>query len=427
MITDSEAAFEERVTELGLAEALPELRVKHWDTFGSLAFASSYVPGVTDDAVFIRDVVTPVLGNGQHPKRHILRRLYYESYTHAAADLKMKTERKGDEATLRKLPNPERLARWAALKRALPGIRFEGQAEPSNALVDRVCSMHEDHALRYIPWERCNTRQDEIRGETYETVWKPVNGQIVEVSQARPLPDATTASDLLLRYTLQRRGAATHMGHLMSYDRHEDIIDLLLTEYLETPPPGYAPLTFEQLKKADQEIWRMLASKCKNGIKRGADGILPCDRYLQGVLDHPKIGRLLQPLPGERRNLKRVADDASANETQPSKRARKRHGQKEREKDKSQQLADLQRRLQSNGGQGSSPKGFGKGKLGPRMPAALVGKSFQVADKRVCFAYNLPGGCSSGIGKGRQCPKGWHLCMEPGCQSPEEHSLSEHK
>ena len=98
MITDSEAAFEERVTELGLAEALPELRVKHWDTFGSLAFASSYVPGVADDAVFIRDVVTPVLGNGQHPKRHIFQRLYYESYTHAAADLKMKTERKGGDS-----------------------------------------------------------------------------------------------------------------------------------------------------------------------------------------------------------------------------------------------------------------------------------------------------------------------------------------
>ena len=64
-------------------------------------------PSQADDTAFINDVVVPVLGRDDHPKKAILRRVYYEAYTLAAADMKRKVERTEDDAP-RKLPAAER-------------------------------------------------------------------------------------------------------------------------------------------------------------------------------------------------------------------------------------------------------------------------------------------------------------------------------
>ena len=58
-----------------------------WDTLGNFAFSCSYVPGSPDDASFISGVVVPILGD-DHTKAAALRRLFFEAYTIAAADLK---------------------------------------------------------------------------------------------------------------------------------------------------------------------------------------------------------------------------------------------------------------------------------------------------------------------------------------------------
>ena len=57
-------------------------------------------------------------------------------------------------------------------------------------------------------------------------------------------------------------------------------------------------------------------------------------------------------------------------------------------------------------------------------PRNLSGKSWSTArGKRLCWDFHLATGCD--LAKpGQACPKGLHLCAEPGCQKP--HSLTQH-
>ena len=73
------------------------------------------------------------------------------------------------------------------------------------------------------------------------------------------------------------------------------------------------------------------------------------------------------------------------------------------------------------GGKGGGKKGKGRS---PKVPSGLVGKNFQTTQgEPICFAYNLPNGCNQAKAGGR-CPRGLHVCAEPGCSS--NHSLQQH-
>ena len=189
MITDSKPAFEERVREFGLEAALPAFRTHHWDSFGALAFASSYVPGVGDDAVFVRDVVTSILGRHEHPSRHILRRPYYEAYTLAAADLKARQERCGDDAAPRQLPLAER--QWAMAER-----------DPTSTLTDRTLSSGEGMRIAdFCLLPEAMTAKLETAHlaalRIYTTAaFKMVNGPLRLAWGARPHPFPVTVSFL---------------------------------------------------------------------------------------------------------------------------------------------------------------------------------------------------------------------------------------
>eukprot|EP00972_Heterocapsa_arctica_P081542 12020426-Heterocapsa_arctica.AAC.1 len=73
MSVDSTPVFEERVRSLGLAAHLDRFKGLGWTTLGNLAFASDYVLGQSDGAVFVRDLVTPGLGSEDHEDKLKLR------------------------------------------------------------------------------------------------------------------------------------------------------------------------------------------------------------------------------------------------------------------------------------------------------------------------------------------------------------------
>ena len=87
---DSEAVFRARLHDFHLAGLVQDFVDKGWTTFGNFAFASAYVPGTgaAEDA-FVSDVITPLLGGDPADARKpAVRRLFYEAYTLAAADLR---------------------------------------------------------------------------------------------------------------------------------------------------------------------------------------------------------------------------------------------------------------------------------------------------------------------------------------------------
>lgn len=78
-----------------------------------------------------------------------------------------------------------------------------------------------------------------------------------------------------------------------------------------------------------------------------------------------------------------------------------------------------QQRPQSGGKGGAKDK-----KYGQSVPKGLLGKAAAMPDGRpICFGYNLEG-CKSGAAPGNACPRGLHVCAEPGCYGP--HSQAEH-
>ena len=71
------------------------------------------------------------------------------------------------------------------------------------------------------------------------------------------------------------------------------------------------------------------------------------------------------------------------------------------------------------------PKGRAGKSRGPNIPAGLINKALETPQKqRLCWAFNLPNGCNKAKA-GESCPKGIHLCAEPGCFKP--HSLQDHR
>ena len=106
MALDSPASFNNRVAELGLDAHVARFITAGWLTLADLAFASSFVPG-GDEAAFTTDIVTVGLGSATHADKAKLRRLFFEAYTLAAADLRRRMETNSDDLP-RKIPGVER-------------------------------------------------------------------------------------------------------------------------------------------------------------------------------------------------------------------------------------------------------------------------------------------------------------------------------
>eukprot|EP00971_Amphidinium_carterae_P171003 3388934-Amphidinium_carterae.1 len=114
-----------------------------WTSGSKLACASGFVPGVSSDSVFKQDIVHPIVGESAAPRAVIaLRQLFTECYTGAIESLRLATERTPGTGIdiVRKLPHTERVARLDRLRQRLPGLRLDGEYEPSSALVDTAVS-----------------------------------------------------------------------------------------------------------------------------------------------------------------------------------------------------------------------------------------------------------------------------------------------
>ena len=61
-VIESKAVFSARAVELGVGDLVEAMAERGWDTMGSFAFSSSWVPGAGDDAAFKADVLVPLLG-----------------------------------------------------------------------------------------------------------------------------------------------------------------------------------------------------------------------------------------------------------------------------------------------------------------------------------------------------------------------------
>jgi len=248
-LIESTAVFETRAKAIGLSDAvIASAKALGWSSLGAFAFSCAYTPGVGSDESFKKDVVEALLGADPADPRRTqtasLRRLFFEAYTLVAANLKSKVERGSDPETPRKLPMPERLVRRNKIVQALKGIEIEGALEPGNCVVDTIVSMVEENMLRYLPWNECITREQELNNHKKDKSWKTGADGIIREQSDDAKVEADISSDLRLLQALMRRGIALDIGGAMTYDVHDKLVRLLIREHQRPPPKGFLFLAF---------------------------------------------------------------------------------------------------------------------------------------------------------------------------------------
>ena len=402
---DSQSVFKARCNEVKLsAAAYDALKTKGWDTFGSYAFSVSTNPGQISDQDFDDKVAIPLLGNANSGDAALLRRLLFESYTLTATELKRKADNSEADGP-KKLPVQEIATRFQALEKKLDPIRIESVLEPSHALINSLAQCTDDGRLRYIEWSKCTSRTCElnnIKENGNMKIWKADSSGNIKQAEADVALKCEVATDLEVLNALKRRGAAYELANLMSYEKHELLINLLFSELQRDPPEGFKRPTMSQLAAADREVHVKLAEQTRAGLPLGPNGELPLDQYIEKVLALPAVMWLLMPKP-------RTAVSEKGNP----------HG--------SPGAPPIKRPFESPDKKGKGKGGkFDKTKIKKLskmpMPLQLRGGTPVDADgKAICYGYNL-GTCHD-----RNCKRGRHVCCKPQCFSATHNFLNHDK
>jgi len=419
---DSVAVLKNRAKELGLSDAIcTRLDDLGWNTYGKLAFASNYQPGQIDETPLIK--LAEEITQTRPPAPDVLpliRRLAYESYTLTAADLRSKIDRRDEDAP-RKLAQAERAARHQSQASRLPGLDLSGELEPSHLLVDLVFQMTEDNQLKYVRWEQCTKRDQELMGLKTDPTWRPDSSGIVREVKTQEEVKADVSTDLKLRYALQRRSLAFDQARIVTFDKFERWTQVLLEAYTSTPPEGYRRVSIEQIHHADMELFKFLMKETRNGI-RPVGTSLPLEDALVKAVVAPEIRLHLQPLQGSspssaKRKNEEEQNDAAKRSKQPP--ASSSESEKLR-----RQVENLQGQLKNlKKGKGKGKSRGGRSTSSIKMPQEILGQAAMTPDgEPICYSFNC-GGCSR-ASAGQRCPRGWHLCSRWGCQQP--HSQRDH-
>ena len=428
MSLDSVAVFSARVTELGLGRLLPAFTAQGWSTHGSFAFASAYTPG-GEEPVFEAEIVRPLSTDPRH--RPPLRRLFFESYTLAASDLKRRVEVTSEDAP-RKIPTVEREERREALARRLVGTNLEqDELCASDRLIDRCIEMAEENTLRYVGPEQSTQRTMELRGVKKDPAWVPDANGTLRMKSIAPDADEIIESQFALHFAWRRRGFALEMADLMAVETHDTLVAALVANLLRPPLPGYSKVDLSQVLRADFTAFKLLAKASRKGVRRDEHGLRPCDVHMPAVLQTPEFLQTLAQLPALASGKRSVAEVAAIPPDPPSglsKRAKKRAKQ---ESSGAKKLAAMETELLKKFGpqsafakqhNSSTPR---EGRERGTLPKGLEGKIAKTSKgERICYGYNL-GTCKFSAA---DCSRGLHVCMEPvnGQACGKQHPCSQH-
>ncbi len=109
--------------------------------------------------------------------------------------------------------------------------------------------------------------------------------------------EADLGSDLLLRYALTRRRLALDQANLLRFRLHDSWVERVMEVRHTAPPPGYSPVTHQQILSADRKLFVKVAEATREGVQLQATG-RPIDAIWDDMCNHPDVAHLLQPLPG---------------------------------------------------------------------------------------------------------------------------------
>ncbi|CAE7505752.1 unnamed protein product [Symbiodinium sp. CCMP2592] len=375
---ESQSVLQSRLSVVGFAEDDVQKILPEVGNLRRLAFISSFTPGQTDEGPLMQVLKDILKRDLTIADKANWRAVYNEAFAMVTAEMKQRIEKADPESTVRPLSQPERSERYERQAKKLVGISLKGPLEPADALVDLAVASYEANELRYIPWDRCVSKEAELAGEKKRDVRFTVEESSGKLRIEHKQPDlvADTSSEILVQQALTRRALAMDQANLIEFSVADQRTQRLMKARMQSPAEHFARPTWKQLESADRQLFAELRDKTRAGVQTVASG-RPLDSLLPDAMYMNEVSCLLQPFPA------------------PS-------------------MKDAPQKPDAPKWERPSPytKGGGKGKKGKqrfmtRLPAGLEGcRSHTNRGGPICFAFNL-GGCST---KGQKCEKGLHIC-----------------
>ena len=286
-------------------------------------------------------------------------------------------------------------------------------------------------ALKNLPYKAliprlkdCTSRQQELVGVTEEPAWKfdATSGTFKRNSSGEVAADTT--SDLKWKLCQDFRGLAYDQAAVLSHSIHSRWITTLVQHKHRVPPPGYSPVTWQQLHNADCEIFMLAAQAARSGIRPNLAGVKPLDKIFEQLMTDSRVTFFLMPHSAGNARTAGAADSpvASGNHSQ-HKRAKTAHHQQQQQP-RRQLPPDNQGK-----GKGKAQKGSKKGSNKGNQQRLTDGTLTHTrTGKALCVDWNSSSGCQAGASSMglAQCTKGVHLCNAPKCQSRATHGRANH-
>ena len=156
----------------------------------------------------------------------------------------------------------------------------------------------------------------------------------------------------------------------MSWDAHMDWVNRLFRAMMHEAPSNFNAVSLQQLVKADQEMFTLIASEFDGPLRAQAiNGCPPLNAQVRMYMNDPRVEKRAAP-----------PSSSGAPKQPPTKKPRS------------------------------------DAKPAAQVPTELQGLHSKTADnKPLCWNYNLPKSCSNATKKGR-CRFGYHACMK--CLKP---------
>ena len=197
-LVDSAAVFEARARSIGIDDqVIAQMGLRGWVSHATYAFSVATTPG-GDEQIFADGVIVPLLGNADHRDAPKLRRLFFESHTLTAAEMRRKVDATEQEAP-RKLPAPEIAQRVEMLQERIRPLIIANFMEPSHHLINSLVQCVEDGRVRYIEWSRCTSRTQEVNNIKEDgdlKVWKADSSGAIRATSKEPTMSAVLTTEL---------------------------------------------------------------------------------------------------------------------------------------------------------------------------------------------------------------------------------------
>ena len=383
--------------------------------------------------MFEEKVIPELIGGSEELKKlkPKLRRLYAQAFAVSQAQMADYANPQGAAQQLHMMP-ADRAARTEALRNKLTGFKIEGPTLPSTALTDKYATMLIKGVVKYVPWEKMTSRQQEVLEEP-EIRGLRIGPDGLLLQDVAPDPTTNLSGEFLWDFGMKRRAVACEVSGLCSFDLMDSWANEMKTALLREPPMGHRRVSWEQLRNSDQALWTYVALKCENGCAaKPAETETQFSIHFKAGMIAPVVTTPLQFLPqGTGASSTGTLSVPSPLTSQPNlsklqNRIQNLETQLKAGKRKLEQQGferDVRTRGDKGKGKGGKHRNRGRG-----IPDYMEGLPFRHGNDSICFTWNGPSKCPQ-AGPGGRCPKGLHVC--PKCSKDGKafaeisHSLSE--